>query len=319
VATGRIAWATPGTTGRDGCATMPGSSVTDQAEPAASGGPQSCKRCLRFQMPNSSSPSGRTFIRLARLGSAVFALLGAALLLCYASDRALLARTARQVDAGRALTPEQRLVAYVDFAHRTIRHPTYRDLPAGLVRLYYRFNPFHPGPGDVLRWGGDYRGSCGSHVRVVVAMLQASGVRCHHLQILDAAGQPTHSVVQARIEGRWVVADALYGIVFRRRDGALASVEDLVADHPNFLAQVQGVRGYDTVHYDFKHVTSFNWKKIPVILPTIHWALERALGPERVAHMVRPRIWMWPQEFYAMACLMASGLLLVAAVWPGRR
>ncbi len=248
------------------------------------------------------------------LASAAFAVVGLWLMLAYQADRQLLARTAREADGGPAPTPAERLERYVRFANQSIRNPRYEDLHPLSVKLYYRFSPFHPGPGDVLRWGGDYRGSCGSHVRVVVAMLQSAGIPAHHLQILDTRGHAIHSVVQAEIGGRWVVADALYGIVYRRRDGALATAEDLNLDRPNFRAQVQGVRGYDSTNYDFDQVTSFNWNKIPVLLPTLRKVLVVFLGEERVSQIARPDIWMWPQLCYGLACLaVAVGLALAAS------
>ena len=270
-------------------------------------------------MPKTATPRLRRVPRAAWVGCVAFALLGAVLMLTYVGDRALLARTARQVEGGRALSPEGRLTAYVQFANRSLRNPRYQDLPAGPVRLYYRLNPLHPGAGDVLRWGSDYRGACGSHSRVVVAMLESAGIPARHLQILNPRGQRIHTVVQAWIGGRWVVADALYGIVFHRRDGALATAEELSLDRPNFLAQVRHVPGYDSVLYDFDQVTSFNWNKIQVLLPAIRKVLVLLVGEQRVAEMTRPAIWAWPQQFYGVACLVVSAALLLLALWPGLR
>jgi hypothetical protein len=247
-------------------------------------------------------PAARVALALAL----VFAVLGVALAGLYLHDLRLLAQTARKVDAGRNLTPEQRLVEYVAFADREIRDPKIQDLPP-LVRLYYRLNPQHPGAGDVLRWGSDYRGGCGSHTRVVTAMLQSAGIPCRTLLLLDDKGESYHSVVEAKIGGRWVIGDAYYGIVFRRADGALATAEEIRRDRATFLAQVEHVPGYDVRLYDYDPVTRFNWNKIPVVLPAIRRLLVRLIGESRVRDIVRPSIWIWPQESYSLLCLLLAG------------
>jgi hypothetical protein len=211
------------------------------------------------------------------------------------------------------MSPEQRLIRYVSFAHAGLRNSRIKDLPS-LVRLYYRWNPVHPGAGDVLRWGSDYRGGCGSRTRVVVAMLRSVNVQSRPLLHLNNAGQSVHTVVEAKIEGRWVVADAYYGIVFRRRDGALATAADMQRDPSAFLAQVEHVPGYDIDKYNFIPVTRLNWNKIPVVLPLIRGVLARLLGESKVNDLARPNIWMWPQEIYSLLCMLlasAFGLLAV--------
>ena len=116
----------------------------------------------------------RRLLRAAWIGAALFALLSAALFAAYSSERRLMVRLAERIDAGRQLTGDQRLALYVQFARRDLRDPTrLEDIHPWPVALYYRFNPLHPGPGDVVQWGSDYLGACGSHSRVVVAMLRA--------------------------------------------------------------------------------------------------------------------------------------------------
>ena len=52
-----------------------------------------------------------------------------------------------------------------------------------------------------------------------------------------------------------------------------------------------------------------------MILPAIHAALSRMLGPERVSRIVRPDIWMWPRLFYSLVCLVLS---VTCALWAWR-
>ncbi|MBI5836747.1 MAG: transglutaminase domain-containing protein [Candidatus Eisenbacteria bacterium] len=248
----------------------------------------------------------------------LFVLLGLGLGARYLQDRTMVAGVAHTVDGNRRLPPTQRFAEYVRFAHEQVRkNRKPEDVQPGLMRMYYRFNPTHPGPADVLRHGTDYRGGCGSHVRVVVAMLHAAGIDARPLIILGPQGQNIHTVVQARIDGRWVVADALYGIVFHTADGRLATVEDLVREPQNFVRQVRGVRGYDMLNYNYDDVTAFNWNKIPVILPAARKLLVLALGEARVREWQRPIVWMWPAAFYASLCFAIAGFCALLALAGG--
>lgn len=248
----------------------------------------------------------------------VFALLSAVLFAAHRSELRLIARLAEKLDAGQNLSGDQRLEHYVHFAAHELRDPqSLGDIHPWPVRLYYLINPLHPGPGDVVQWGSDYRGSCGSHSRVVAAMLQARGVPSRLRLLLDGREQSIHTVVEARVGDRWVVGDAAYGIAYHRRDGAPATAADLAADTTVFHSQVATIPAYDP-RYDYQATTLLNWRKVPLILPAVRSGLEWFLGPERVAAMVRPSIWMWPRAFYAFACLILSAACALVAVRVAR-
>ena len=227
-----------------------------------------------------------------------------------------MADTARRIRGDRVLTPEQLLVRFTDFACANLGNPAFAQLSPP-VRLYYLLNPMHPGPGDVLRWGSDYRGGCGSHTRVVIALLRASGVESRPLFLLNDRGKVIHTVVHAHIEGRWVVSDPYFGIVFRRRDGTLATVEDIAADERRFREQVDRARGY-VLTYDYDRVSLMNWEKVPVVLPAVHDALVALIGAERVKAIARPSIWMWPRAMLSAISLALAVLAAGLAEWRPR-
>ncbi len=261
----------------------------------------------------------RLLVRLAWTATIVLVAAGLALQSAYRYDRAMLARLAEVLDAGQDPSPEQRLVRYVAYSHqevRVLRGP--EDIRSGLVRLWYRFNPLHPGPGDVLRWGGDYRGSCGSQSSVVVAMLQSRGVPSRHLMLFDPGGRSIHDVVEASIGGRWVVADPQFGLVFRRPDGQLATARDLATDKRILRAFTDSIPRYAGL-YTYDSTANMNWRKVPVVLPALRAVLVRTIGPERVRDMVRPGLWMWPKAFYSVVCFTLAGLSALLALVLGRR
>jgi len=243
----------------------------------------------------------------------LLALLGATLFAAHVNELHLIARVAERIDAGRVLAGDERLATYVRFARDGLYDPQgLAEVQPWPIRIYYRLNPLHPGAGDVLQWGSDYRGSCGSHSRVVAAMLRARGTPSRLRLLLDERMKSVHTVVEARVGDRWIVGDAEYGIAFRGRDGVPATAADLAADSALFHAQVDTIPGYNP-HFVYASTTLLNWHKIPVILPSIHAVLVRILGPERVARLVRPSIWMWPRAFYALVCLiLAAGCALGA-------
>ena len=251
-------------------------------------------------------------------GALLFALLGAALFAAHRNELGLIARVAERIDAGRPLSGDQRLALYVRFAHDVLRDPqSLAEVHPWPIRLYYLLNPLHPSAGDVLQWGSDYRGSCGSHSRVVAAMLRARGTPSRLRLLLDDRMRSIHTVVEARLGDRWIVGDAQYGIAYRRWDGAPATAADLAADPALLRAQTDTVPGYNP-DYDYDATTLLNWQKVPVILPAIHDGLVRILGPERVAGLTRPTIWMWPRAFYALVCLFLSAAFALAAMGLGR-
>jgi len=266
-----------------------------------------------------NSRSVNALARLAWTAAALLAVVATLLLWQDSRDHRLIAQAALSLETGRSLTPAQRFEAYLHYAHDAIRKNRSKgEIPSRWVRLYYVLNPTHPGPADVLRWGSDYRGGCGSHVRVVVTMLQAAGMQARPLIVLSPAGKNIHTVVEGWVDGRWVVGDPLYGIAFRDRAGQLATVKELVADRPLFMKQVSGAPGYDKELYDYDQVTLFNWNKIPVLLPAVRRVLVLLLGEARVQDIVRPSLWMWPAEFWSLVCYLGAVVCALIGWLAGR-
>lgn len=259
----------------------------------------------------------RAVSRILWTAATVFAGLSVLLFMQHLRNDQLIRTTVRRIDAGRAMTSEQRLTTYVEFAARRLRNPTLDEIEPVSVRWYYQLNPLHPGPADVLRWGSDYRGPCGSHSAVVIAFLQVHGIRSRPLLLLDDGGKSVHTVVEMLHEGRWVVADPTYGLVFRTADGRLATHEDLAADTTTFRAQVAGVPGYVSF-YDYDDVSLMNWRKIPVLLPVVRATLEATLGPERTRQIAKPLIWLRPRASFGLLSLIAALICVVLALMQSR-
>jgi hypothetical protein len=137
--------------------------------------------------------------------------------------------------------------------------------------------------------------------------------------LLNREGRRVHAVVNAKIDGRWAVADPLYGIVYLRADSTLATAEDLHADRELFLSNVARVPPYPAKVYDYDNYALFNWRKIPVVLPAIRWALVRVIGEERTASITRPKLWMHPLPAFAVAFSAVALVLAIVALLAGRQ
>jgi len=233
----------------------------------------------------------------------------------YALDQRFFRRLASEILGGGNPTTQEILERFVEFAYLELERPTYDELPSPLIKLYYKLNPFHPSARDVVKYGCDYRGGCGSSSRVVLALLDAVGIPSRSLVLRDENGQRVHAVVNALIEGKWAVADPLYGIVFKRPDGELATAEELRDDPSLFESNVRQNPSYPRHLFTYDNFALLNWNKVPVLLPAVRWVLAHTIGERRTNSISRPRIWMYPFQAFALliticAALAATAILL---------
>ena len=70
-------------------------------------------------------------------------------------------------------------------------------------------------------------GECSAQVRGLSYLLGRSGIEARQFDIF--ARTYTHTALQARIGGRWVLIDPYLGVVFRRKDGRLANFAEIAA------------------------------------------------------------------------------------------
>ena len=235
-----------------------------------------------------------------------------AAMLSYILDQRFFRSMAADIIAGDYLTDQEILERFVDFAQNDLRRPSYDELPT-LIKLYYKYNPFHPSARDAVKYGCDYRGGCGSSSSVVLALLGGAGLRSRSLILCDERGRRVHAVVNAEIDGRWAVADPLYGIVFTRSDSTLATAEELRDDRGLFLENARRHPSYPAGVFNYDNFALMNWKKVPVVLPAVRWALSRIIGEERTASISRPKLWMYPFPAFAVA-FTAFTVVLAGAV-----
>ncbi len=245
--------------------------------------------------------------------SALCAGVAITLLLAYRKEHSLVSAFADEAARGVPDDAEAIVERYVEFAHDALAPATFTGAGGRAVRLYYRVNPLHPGPGDVVRWGSDFRGPCGSYSRVVHVMLDERGIRNRFLFLTDPRGSTIHTVLEVELGGKWAVVDPSFGIVYRRPGGGYASAAELKADPSLLQWNVRSIEGYDA-SYAYQSTTHLNWKKVPILLPALRIVLEALLGPERVAEIGRPDLWIWPRLFASLV-LAACSVVFALVGW----
>ena len=105
------------------------------------------------------------------------------------------------------------------------------------------------------------QGHCGSFAHVLARTLQRAGFEVRIAQMLSRGIWGDHIVVEAQLDGRWVVLDGYYNLAFRGQDGALLGFKDVGAAWEEVRSQCPP--GYKD-HYRYEAVRYTNWLGMPV-------------------------------------------------------
>lgn len=103
------------------------------------------------------------------------------------------------------------------------------------------------------------RGACGSYAGLLVKLLKARGFPVRFGQMLDredVTGIAHHIVVEVLLDGRWVICDPMYDLVFRGDDGRILGYEEIRRDWDRLKTQcppeynmAYSYRGFRRVNY----------------------------------------------------------------------
>jgi len=153
-----------------------------------------------------------------------------------------------------------------------------------------------------------YPGSeCGSFSGLLVKLLKIGGFPVRFVQMLDRDapdGIAHHIIVEALVDGRWVVCDPLYDLVFRDADGRLLGFEEVHRDWPALKAQCPPQ--YDP-RYDYAGVRRVNFGRFNA------WLQRTPLAA------LSPRVWLnegsWLRSGFVGSLLAA---VVATHVWYER-
>ena len=105
-------------------------------------------------------------------------------------------------------------------------------------------------------------GACASYSHVLAKTLMSTGYEVRKVGLAKDSRRAIHHVIEVRRGDHWVLLDAFYDLAFRRRDGQLASAEDVSRDWDWFRRQIPS--GYNA-DYDYSEFYYTNWGRLPVL------------------------------------------------------
>lgn len=99
------------------------------------------------------------------------------------------------------------------------------------TRLNYEWNPRRVGPGTVLEHGSHPVAPCQTHCRLMMTLLEAHGLAPRAIALHDSNLRGCHGIIEVDIgDGKSIVVDAQYGILYRHPDGRPASLDEIRRD-----------------------------------------------------------------------------------------
>lgn len=109
-------------------------------------------------------------------------------------------------------------------------------------------------------------GACGSYSFVLARLLNELNIETRFAQMKVGNDYGGHIIIEAFSNGRWVVMDASYDMMFKKSDGSFANFKEVHDNWEVFKLQVPA--NYD-MSYNYAAVRYTNWNKIPVVLPAL--------------------------------------------------
>jgi len=93
--------------------------------------------------------------------------------------------------------------------------------------------------------------ACYMHSMVLGRLLKSIGIEYRNYSMMK--NEKNHHVAEVKIEGKWVVADPLFNIVFNNQDGILAGAKELNEDFGYYRRQIVDSVYYDRFDYEYDY------------------------------------------------------------------
>ncbi len=122
-------------------------------------------------------------------------------------------------------------------------------------------------------------GACGSYSYVLSRILDEFNIKTRFAQMKVGENFGGHIVIEAEIDGSWVVLDPSYNLYFQSANNQLASFKQVSANWAFYKQQVPA--NYDQT-YNYAAVRYSNWNKIPVALPALKSFLSLFMSKEEI-------------------------------------
>lgn len=121
----------------------------------------------------------------------------------------------------------------------------------------------------------DAKGGCGSYAHVLGRLLQRAGFEIRLAQMKCGNTWGCHILLEANIDGRFVVLDSLFDLAFVKPDGKLANFREVRQNWAAYKDQVPKDYNHGYAYEDVRYT---NWDKVPLLMPAAKQVLGVFLG-----------------------------------------
>jgi hypothetical protein len=157
-------------------------------------------------------------------------------------------------------------------------------------------------------------GASASYVTVLAKALQTAKFPIRKVGLVKNGITAYHHVLEAKVNGRWVVLDATFDQHFRRPDGKLACAADIHADWLYYRSQI--MPGYYP-EYDYSGFYYTNWDRIPGAATVLGWFPEARSWLHD--HGISIRFWFLNVHAWLVGLGLGGAVILLLARWQGVR
>ena len=117
-------------------------------------------------------------------------------------------------------------------------------------------------------------GHCGRRSRLLITLLHKKNIDARKVHLINDnykkyyhSHEYVHAVVEANIDGKWVIADPLYNLVYRNSDGDIASLDEIRLSPSIFndgvtRANEKYVEYFEEL-YTYDNYRKFYWNSLP--------------------------------------------------------
>jgi hypothetical protein len=116
---------------------------------------------------------------------------------------------------------------------------------------------------------------CGSATNAFLNLSRSSGLEARRLLLLTPDRTAKHVVAEVHLDGRWIIVDATYRVMFQDARGRLLTRADL-QDPRIFQEAIARIPGYIPV-YSYERVAHVRVGALPVLGPFLRRALDAVL------------------------------------------
>ncbi|NDA63374.1 MAG: hypothetical protein EBX50_15240 [Chitinophagia bacterium] len=153
-------------------------------------------------------------------------------------------------------------------------------------------------------------GACGNYSHVLAELCQAAGFESRIVQLMRNYQFGSHIIVEAKVDGRWAAADALYKIIYYNQDSSLASLEQVQAQGLN-LTQIPKGYPYSSDYSNYRYT---NWQKIPFLMPMLRRFLVAIKGDAWVSTLCLRSYFLNFHQFNLVVFSIMYVILMVITV-----